>query len=82
MTMTSSETQWVARVMHTISYVAFIESCNTVAGTLQKGAGEAGEEVIRAARSFIEKLKREDADNLTTRSLDASSDMSKRNATA
>ena len=32
MTMTSSETQWVARVMHTISYVAFIESCNTVTG--------------------------------------------------
>jgi hypothetical protein len=79
MTMTSSETQWVARVMHTISYVAFIEACDTVAGTLQKGAGE---EVIRAARSFIEKSKREDADSATTRSLDASSDMSKRNATA
>ena len=79
MTMTSSETQWVARVMHTISYVAFIEACDTVAGTLQKGAGE---EVIRAARSFIEKSKREDADNLTTRPLDTSSDMSKRNATA
>jgi hypothetical protein len=79
MTMTSSETQWVARVMHTISYVAFIEACDTVAGTLQEGAGE---EVIRAARSFIEKSKREDADSATTRSLDASSDMSKRNATA
>jgi hypothetical protein len=79
MTMTSSETQWVARVMHTISYVAFIEACDTVAGTLQKGAGE---EVIRAARSFIEKLKQEDPDSVTTRSIDASSDMSKRNATA
>ena len=79
MTMTSSEIQWVARVMHTISYVAFMESCDTVAGTLQKGAGE---EVIRAARSFIEKSKREDADSATTRSLDASNDMSKRNATA
>jgi hypothetical protein len=79
MTMTSSETQWVARVMHAISYVTFIESCDTVAGTLQKGAGE---EVIRAARSLIEKSKREDADNLTTRPLDTSSDMSKRNATA
>jgi hypothetical protein len=79
MTMTSSESQWVARVMHTISYVAFIESYDAVAGTLQK---DAGEEVMRAALSFIEKLKREDADNLTTRSLDASSDMSKRNATA
>jgi hypothetical protein len=79
MTMTSSESQWVARVMHTISYVAFTESCDTMVGTLQKGAGE---EVMRATLSFIEKLKREDADNLTTRSLDASSDMSKRNATA
>jgi hypothetical protein len=79
MTMTSSETQWVARVMHTISDVAFIESCNTVTGSIQKGAGE---EVIRAARSFIEKLKQEDAGSVTTRSLDASSDMSKRNATA
>jgi hypothetical protein len=82
MSMTSSESQWVARVMHTISSVAFIESCDTVAGTLQKDAGEAGEKVIRAALSFIEKLKREDTDNLTTRPLDASSDMSKRNATA
>ena len=79
MTMTSSETQWVARVMHTISCVAFIEACDTVAGTLQKGAGE---EVTRAARSFTEKSKREDAGSVTTRSLDASSDMSKRNATA
>jgi hypothetical protein len=79
MTMTSSEIQWVARVMHTINYVVFIESCDTVAGTLQKGAGE---EVIRAALSFIEKLKREEADSVTTRSIDASSDMSKRNATA
>jgi hypothetical protein len=79
MTMTSSEIQWVARVMHTINYVVFIESCDTVAGTLPKGAGE---EVIRAALSFIEKLKREEADSVTTRSIDASSDMSKRNATA
>jgi hypothetical protein len=79
MTMTSSEIQWVARVMHTISYVAFIESCDTVAGTLQKGAGE---EVIRAARIFLESLERGHADSVTTRSLDASNDMSKRNATA
>jgi hypothetical protein len=31
MTMTSSENKWIARVMHTISYVAFMESCNILA---------------------------------------------------
>ncbi len=59
MTLTRSETQWIARVMHTISYVAFVESCSTLAGTVQKGAGD---EVVRAAQSFIEKLKRENAE--------------------
>ena len=38
MTMTSSESKWIARVMHTISYVAFMESCNILAEALQNEA--------------------------------------------
>ena len=56
MTMTSSENKWIARVMHTISYVAFIESCNSVVRIRQKGAGE---DVLQAARSFIPLSKRD-----------------------
>jgi hypothetical protein len=56
MTMTSSESQWIARVMHTISYVAFIESCNSVVRIGQKGAGE---DVLEAARNLIPLSKRD-----------------------
>jgi hypothetical protein len=58
MSMTRSESQWLARVMHTISYLAFIDSCNTLAGRLDKNAPD---DVVRAAQSFIEKLQRENA---------------------
>ncbi len=58
MSMTRSESQWVTRVMHTISYLAFIESCNTLAGTLEKGPAD---DVVRAAQNFIRKLQRENA---------------------
>ena len=37
MTLTNSEKQWIARVMHTISYIAFVESCNNVVRLGQKG---------------------------------------------
>jgi hypothetical protein len=57
MSMTRSEAQWIARVMHTISYLAFIDSCNTVVGAVEKSAGD---DVIRAAQKFIEKLKTPD----------------------
>jgi hypothetical protein len=60
MTMTNSESQWVSRVMRTISYVAFIEPCNTMARPLRKGAEE---DVLRAAQSFIQALKRGDSDS-------------------
>jgi hypothetical protein len=68
MTMTSSESQWIARVMHTISYVAFIESCNSVVRIGQKGAGE---EVLGVARNFIAPSKR-DGNSGTNKPLAAS----------
>ncbi|HEY7245968.1 MAG TPA: hypothetical protein VH678_19025 [Xanthobacteraceae bacterium] len=58
MTMTRSESQWIDRVMHTISYLAFLESCNTLAGTLENGPTD---DVVRAAQAFIRKLQRENA---------------------
>jgi hypothetical protein len=58
MTMTRSESQWIDRVMHTISYLAFLESCNTLAGTLESGPTD---DVVRAAQAFIRKLQRENA---------------------
>jgi len=66
--MTSSESQWIARAMHTISYVAFIESCNSVVRIGQKGAGEG---VLEAARNFIPLSKR-DGNSGTNKTLAAS----------
>jgi len=63
MTMTNSESRWLAGVMRTISCVAFMEPCNAVANPVQKGAGE---DVLRAARSFLEVLKRGDGRRLET----------------
>jgi hypothetical protein len=40
MTMTSSERQWVTRVMHTISSVAFMDTCSILAEIIQKAAGD------------------------------------------
>jgi hypothetical protein len=40
MKMTDSESRWVNRVMRTIRYVAFMESCNSIAGLVEKGASE------------------------------------------
>jgi hypothetical protein len=40
MSMTSSESQWIARVMHTISQLAFLESCNRLVETVQQVAAK------------------------------------------
>jgi hypothetical protein len=40
MSMTSSESQWIARVMHTISQLAFLESCNRLVEAVQQVAAE------------------------------------------
>jgi hypothetical protein len=60
MKMTDSESQWLTRVMRTISYVAFMEPCNSMAGIVEKGAGEA---VVGTARSSIHDLKQADCDS-------------------
>jgi hypothetical protein len=75
MTMTSSESQWIARVMRTISYVAFVEPCNTATEAMPKSAGE---DFLRAARSLSQILKRGDGD-CGTRPLAASREMLGRN---
>jgi hypothetical protein len=54
MSMTSAESQWLARVMLTISHVALGEPCNAVETSVRKGAAE---EVLRAAQSFIQVLQ-------------------------
>jgi hypothetical protein len=61
MTMTSAESQWLARVMLIISHVALGEPCNAVESSVQGAA----EEVLRAAQSFIQVL--EHADDLLLR---------------
>jgi hypothetical protein len=68
MTMTNSESQWIARVMRTINHVAFMVPCNTMARPLQKGAGE---DVLRAAQTFIQVLKLGDTDGGKSRPLEA-----------
>ena len=40
MTMTKAEIRWIAWVMHTISYLAFIDSCDGLARAAQAGTGE------------------------------------------
>jgi hypothetical protein len=40
MSMTSPESQWIARVMHTISQLAFLESCNRLVEAVQQVAAE------------------------------------------
>ena len=51
MTLTNSESQWLARVMYTISDVTFINPCNALDRPVQNGAGG---DVLLAAQNFIE----------------------------
>ena len=51
MTMTNAERRWLARVMLTISDVAFRESFNAGGSAVRSGAAE---DVLRAAQSLIQ----------------------------
>jgi hypothetical protein len=51
MTMTNAERQWLARVMLTISDVAFREPCNAATGSARNSAVEGA---LRAAQSLVQ----------------------------
>jgi len=53
MTVTNAESEWLVRVMRTISHVAIEEPCLALDRSARTGAAE---DVLRAAQSFIQIL--------------------------
>ena len=51
MTLTNSEKQWIARVMHTISYIAFVESCNNVVRAERRSEGPHARGIVHSTRN-------------------------------
>jgi hypothetical protein len=72
MTMTYSERQWLTRVMRTVAYMAVMEPGNAVDRPPVRK--DAGEDVLRAARKFVEVLQRGNDDRVEGRPLEGLGD--------